>query len=243
MKLEYKNIAVSVIDADEAKGVVTGYFSIFGNVDDGQDIVMPGAFKKTISENGHSGKNRIIHLFNHDPDKIMGKPYLLKEDNVGLYFETKFTKTQLGKDVLQWYIDGVIDEHSMGYESIKSMFPDEVNKPMLRELHEVKLWEGSTVTWGMNELAKAVSVKGSNNIEKFEYVLKRMNNLETALKNPKYTDEGYYQLTLQVEQLKTSLEQLKTDLTPDIEKTEKDKIIITEQKTWLSYFDANRLRL
>ena len=33
-------------------GVVEGYAAVFGNVDDGNDLIDPGAFAKTITENG-----------------------------------------------------------------------------------------------------------------------------------------------------------------------------------------------
>ncbi len=39
-------------DVDEKKGVVTGYASIFNNIDSDNEIVMPGAFLKTIQERG-----------------------------------------------------------------------------------------------------------------------------------------------------------------------------------------------
>lgn len=230
MELEYKSISVKIKDADEAKGIITGYFSVFDNTDDGQDIMRQGAFAKSIMENGPGGKNRIMHLFNHDPDKIMGKPLLLKEDSIGLYFETKFTKTQLAKDVIQWYIDGVIDEHSIGYQTIKATYIDQEKTPNLRELIEVKLWEGSTVTWGMNELAKVTDVKGTA-MDRFEIVLKRMGCLEKSIKNSK-SDEGAYILQLQFEELKKSIDLIKTELN--------QKNTITE-KSWLSFFNPESI--
>ena len=35
-----------------AQGVIDGYAAVFGNVDDGNDLTDPGAFTKTITENG-----------------------------------------------------------------------------------------------------------------------------------------------------------------------------------------------
>ena len=112
----FKNTDQSVKDVDTVKGIVTGYFSVFGNLDSDGDIVMPGAFKKTIKENGpDSPKPRILHLYVHDSYKPLAKPHVLKEDKHGLYFESLISQTQLGKDVIQLYQDKVLTEHSIGY--------------------------------------------------------------------------------------------------------------------------------
>jgi hypothetical protein len=50
-----------------------------------------------------------------------------------------------------------MDEHSIGYEVKKSQKANGYN-----ELLELKLWEGSTVTWGANELALATGFKNLN---------------------------------------------------------------------------------
>ena len=42
---------------DEEQGIVSGYASVFGNVDDGGDVVEPGAFAETIAEGVGRGKN------------------------------------------------------------------------------------------------------------------------------------------------------------------------------------------
>jgi hypothetical protein len=52
----YKNVSNSSIsgvikDVDVKTGTVTGYFSIFGNVDSDGDMIMPGAFKRTLENN------------------------------------------------------------------------------------------------------------------------------------------------------------------------------------------------
>ncbi len=123
-----------------------GYASIFGNVDDGRDEMQLGAFTKTIQEN----KNRIKVLYMHEFVHVIGKPDVLSEDTKGLYFNAKVSKTTLGKDVMTLILDKVITEMSIGYEKVKAYY-DEVRD--VRVLQEVKLWEISPVTWGMNSLA------------------------------------------------------------------------------------------
>lgn len=109
----------SILDVDSNKRVVTGYASKFGNIDLHGDMMMPGAFKKTLKERGVDGKNEIWFLHNHDSAKILGKPNVLKEDSQGLYFEAKIVDTTIGSDVLKLYEEGLINQHSIGFSTIK----------------------------------------------------------------------------------------------------------------------------
>lgn len=109
----------SILDVDAQKRIVTGYASKFGNIDLHGDMMMPGAFKKTLKERGVDAKNEIWFLHNHDSSKILGKPTVLKEDSTGLYFEAKIIDTSIGSDVLKLYEEGLINQHSIGFSTIK----------------------------------------------------------------------------------------------------------------------------
>jgi len=96
-------------DADEKKGIVTGYASIFNNLDSDNEIVMPGAFAKTLVECGPgSAKPRIKHLWQHDSWQPIAIPKELKEEEKGLYFESMFGKDSFSRDKLQQHIDKII---------------------------------------------------------------------------------------------------------------------------------------
>lgn len=196
----YKNVDESVQDVDTEKGIVTGYFSIFGNKDSDNDIVLPGAYKKTLKENGpQSERPRILHLFMHDPMQILAKPFTLKEDKKGLYFESKISDTSLGRDVLQLYRDKVLTEHSIGYNIVKREVDE---KEETQKLIELKLWEGSTVSWGANMDALVESVK-SEDISKdiWQKIIRKFDALNTAIKG-NYTDDTARVLEIQYNQLK-----------------------------------------
>ena len=91
----------NIKDIDLSNAIVSGYFSKFGNVDSDNDMLMPGAFKKTIKERGFEGKNQIWFLQDHDWSKLLSKPHVLKEDNFGLYYEAKVNdKISYAKDAL-----------------------------------------------------------------------------------------------------------------------------------------------
>jgi uncharacterized protein len=225
----YKNVSNSSIsgvikDVDTKTGTVTGYFSIFGNVDSDGDMIMPGAFKASLKTN----YRRVKHLNQHRSYEPLsgtkdGK-LNVKEDATGLYFESVITPTSYGKDVILLYQDGVLDEHSIGYEVVKQRDSDtqftnatrwsnitgeqSVQKIPVKELLEVKLWEGSTVTWGANEMAQTESVKSLSKEQAFD----KMNGIMKALRNGKYEQEEIYEmLTLHFEQLKQHILDLTTD--------------------------------
>ncbi len=190
----------AVKDVDLVKGIVTGYFSIFGNKDSDGDVVMPGAYKKTLKENGpNSDKPRILHLYMHDSYKPLAKPHVLKEDKKGLYFESEISKTAFGKDVLQLYLDKVLTEHSIGYQIVKREVDEEREEQKLLEL---KLWEGSTVSWGANfdALVETVKSEGMPDKKTLDFLLAKMDALEVAIKGS-YTDDTARQLEISFKQL------------------------------------------
>jgi len=195
-----KDVSDSIKDVDTVQGIVTGYFSIFGNKDSDGDIVLPGAYRKTLKENGpNSEKPRILHLYMHDPYKPLAKPHVLKEDKTGLYFESKISDTALGKDVLQLYLDKVLTEHSIGYQIVKREVDE---KEETQKLIELKLWEGSTVSWGanMDALVSTVKTEGKDS-HSWEILIKKLDALQSAV-NGSYTDETARQLEIYFNQLK-----------------------------------------
>ena len=196
-------------DADEKTGIVTGYCSIFGNIDSDDDMIMPGAFAKTIQERGPgSAKPRIKHLWQHDSWQPIGIPLVLKEDSKGLYFETQFGKDQFSQDKLQQHIDKIITELSIGYNTIKQENVTDSNDNFQhRKLTELKLWEYSSVTWGANSLTEITSAKGEKT-EVLTSLVKRIDALNKALKNGKYTDETCESFESEIEKIKSIIKSL-----------------------------------
>ena len=179
--LEIKNYEFKDLDIKDR--TVKGYFSVFDNVDSDNDIIRKGAYARTLNGN----KGRIAHLFMHNPMMPIGAIKELKEDGYGLYFESKLTDTALGNDVLKMYRDEIIKEHSVGFQTLQ----ENELKDGTREITEIKLWEGSSVVWGANQLAQVVKTFG------FDYIKSETNILET--------------LKSQIEELNNSLSQIRTD--------------------------------
>ena len=204
----YKNLMLgaSVKDVDGKKGIVTGYFSKFDNVDSDGDIIVKGAFAKTIKENGpDSAQPRIKHLQNHNPSQPLGKIISLKEDNTGLLYESQIGSHALGADFIKMVESGLITEHSIGFKTIKkNQLQDwqgyQKNPTKGRqELTELKLWEGSSLTaWGANPMTPLVGMKG---IDSNDSLLQRQLQIEKFCKNTDATDETIEMLLLHSKQL------------------------------------------
>jgi len=150
---EKKSITGGVKDLDLKKRVVTMYLSALGNKDHVGDIIVPGAFTKTIKER----KDKIFFLNQHNWDQPHGKFSLLQEDAKGLYAEsTPLVDTTYSSDLLKLYDAGIINEHSIGYQVVQDEYD---KKEDARILKEIKLYEGSNVTLGANPATPFLGVK------------------------------------------------------------------------------------
>lgn len=195
--LQFKSIPAEIKDVDEKSRVVKGYFSVFGNVDSDNDVIERGAFKRTIENRGPKGSNRIMHLWQHNPTMPLGKPKELYEDEKGLHFLTEISETSYGMDAIKLYRDGVVNEHSIGFEIANSV-PETRNGEDVNVLKELILWEGSTVTWGANEMAHG-GMKGMTP----DYMKERYTTLKQAMRGGDYTDETFRLIEKQLNWLAT----------------------------------------
>lgn len=211
----YKDIPAEVKDVDVKKGIVEGYFSTWDIVDAHGDEIVKGAYRKTLQENGpDSSKQRIFHLWQHNsrtPLNRFTETGSLMEDNKGLFFRSKVSKTTWGRDALLLYEDGVINEHSVGIQVVKSENSGEGHMRLL----EVKLWEGSTVTWGANEDTPTTSMKDLTPHEQAEKFNERINLLTKSLHNGSYSDETFLLLELNLKQIQGHYMSLISKIQPD----------------------------
>ncbi|HQJ93078.1 MAG TPA: HK97 family phage prohead protease [Clostridia bacterium] len=154
--IQNKSFKLNLKELNLEKNEVLWYPSVFNNLDDGGDIIVKGAFAKTIRENF----DRMKVFFWHGQDRHeapIGKPLEMVEDDFGLLVRAKISDTERGREVLQLLKDGVITEGSIGYQIVK----DEWTKDG-HIIREVKLMEVSFVPWGMNSATKVLAVKGKN---------------------------------------------------------------------------------
>jgi HK97 family phage prohead protease len=138
---------------------VEGYASTFGNVDAVGDIVMPGAYKRTLNNN----MTRIKVLRDHE--QPIGRPIEAMEDSKGLYTRSHISDTQLGNETLTLLRDGVLDRMSIGYEPVAKDFGQHEGK-QVRFLKEIKLYEWSIVTFPANDAAAVTGVKALEDLDR-----------------------------------------------------------------------------
>lgn len=212
--MEYKSIIAKVGDIDVKGQRVAGYFSVFGNMDSDGDVLMPGAFAKTISERGPRGTNQIPHLLQHKTDKPLGKPDILEERPFGGYFESSIIDTEYGIDTIKFYAAGVYNEHSFGFQTIASRDAEREGK-YCREISEVKLWEISTVTFGANDLTRFEGFKSMNKADKVDAIMERMEVLTKAITDYRLSAQGQEFIQIGFIQLRDLLKSLNDDMEPE----------------------------
>jgi len=136
----------------DQNGYFSGYASIFGEPDQGGDIVMPGAFLPSLGAKGIGG---IRMLFQHDPKEPVGRVLNIGEDAKGL-----LVKGQLLLDVPkvralgQLISGGALNGLSIGFRTVRSTRDKRTG---YRRLWQLDLWEVSIVTFPMMERARIFS--------------------------------------------------------------------------------------
>ena len=136
-------------------GAIEGYASLFGEVDQARDMVMPGAFAQTLTLRG---VRRIPMLFQHDPSEPVGVWLELREDFRGLYARGRLIpEVTRGRELIALLRDGAIDGLSIGFRTVKGRIDP---KSRIRRIDQVDLWEISIVTFPLLAGARVRAVKG-----------------------------------------------------------------------------------
>ncbi len=123
-------------------------------VDLGRDLVLPGAFVRSLQERGARG---IKLLFQHDPAEPIGVWLELREDAYGLFVRGRvLPEVERGREVLALMRAGALDGLSIGFRAVEGRTDP---KSGVRRLHRVDLWEVSIVTFPMLPEARVSAVK------------------------------------------------------------------------------------
>lgn len=199
MEVQYKTFEFKADDVAES-GKITGYASIFNNIDLGLDVVVPGAFKKTLKEN----KGVVVILADHDPYSPIGYNEKAEEDKNGLLVEGQLNM-KVAKAVerhaltLQALKLGAPSGLSIGYRAIQS--EPKSDNPRIRLLKEIKLYEYSLVTFPMNTSAMVTAAKSFNQVDKVKFLLSQLKEEGISLKD--------LELALQEEAAKNDMDPFK----------------------------------
>jgi len=155
--LEHLTVPIQWKAAGDA-GTLEGYASTFGNVDLGGDVVVKGAFTKTIA---NIKANGIPLLADHvaSTASVLGTIFDASEDEKGLKIKARFSSAPSAQDVRTKLLEGHLDRMSIGYDPVEYAYMDGEDGRQNRKLIEVKLWEASVVVFPMNPEAAVGRVK------------------------------------------------------------------------------------
>lgn len=194
--LETKSIDGGIVDVDVSSRRVVTNWSGLGNVDYDKDLITDKAYNKTIQERGPKGKNLIYWITDHNPSvkNIVGGLQDLYVKGNHLQAVGVVSNTTHGNDVLQLYKDGIIRQHSVGFVPTRTE-----DAKSHRIIHEVMLYEGSSVLWGANIDTGTETVGKS--LMTIQECNDEMDILLKAWRNGTYTDETFGLLEVRIKQI------------------------------------------
>jgi len=125
-----------------------GYAAIFGRADRGGDVVRKGAFARALKRGG-----AVPLLWQHLPDRPIGRIDYLKEDRRGLRVIARLSDGAAGREAAALLKDGAVRGLSFGYRVRAAQGEGP------RELIELDLVEISLVTLPMQPKARVHAVE------------------------------------------------------------------------------------
>jgi len=159
---------------------IQGFASIFGNIDKHGDIVVKGAFSRSIREGGP----KVPLFWEHDHSSLgsglpIGHTTHLEETDRGLFFRGLIVPTAKGADVASLVRAGSVTEASFAF----GILDKEIDSDGVRILKDLDLQEISVVTWGANpdtsvEVVNSAPISAVEDIEHFVNALDMVSTLK-----------------------------------------------------------------
>lgn len=172
------------------------------------DVLIDGCCAKSIKDRGPKSNQdgKIKHLSNHDLTKGIGRVELLEETEIDgmsvLHANSWMSETTAGEETLIKYNEGIIDQHSIGfnYMDLEWLDPEsEEFEKMLSKLinpddavmyggmwlvKEIKLFEFSSLDgFGANRLTPFLGVKTDNKQVQYNNLITKLDVLHTAMRS------------------------------------------------------------
>jgi HK97 family phage prohead protease len=173
--MKYKTIS-SKLEVKEVteEGHFSGYGSVFNNVDLHRDVILPGAFEKTIERHEKSGSMPAM-LWQHSMKDVVGIYDSMKEDDHGLNLKGRLLIGENIPEADKAYAlmrNKAVRGMSIGFNIPKG--GEEWNKEdEVWEIKEIDLVEVSIVTYPANPEAQIATVKAAiENPREFERLLR-----------------------------------------------------------------------
>lgn len=182
--VEAKEFSLKAPSVDLVANTFEGYSAGIGNEDEVGDIIVNGAFDKSIKERVKAGRVKWIDQHNYrSTNELWGTVADAREMPVGetqnevakeegctdlLWSRFKGSSVQPARDALIKISEGILDGLSIGFKAIRVEYTAEdesdQDDPLWawlmgrgkRKLLEIAWWETSSVIWGANQAALVV---------------------------------------------------------------------------------------
>ncbi len=150
------DLEMKLAGGDSVTGAVEGYASVYGILDRGGDIVMPGAFKQSLAD-WRRKKAMPPMLWQHDSGIPVGVWSELAEDDKGLRVKGSLVlDVPAAAAARALMMAGAVKGLSIGYRTLD----DEIDRQTgVRRIKKAELWEVSLVTFPMLPEAQITGVK------------------------------------------------------------------------------------
>ena len=165
-----------VIKNVESQGSFKGYASVFYELDDQGDRVLPGAFAETVKQWQNSQKAPKM-LWQHNQAEPIGWWKSIREDQQGLYVEGQLLLSiQKAREIYEMLKNSMIDGLSIGCRVLDVEHGINSNERLLKSLD---LFEISLVTFAANSKARIKTIK-SNTLMATSISMSRDANVYTS---------------------------------------------------------------
>jgi len=182
------------------------------------------------------------------------------EEVSGIYHESFYPESQDSSDLLIKIQEGLYDARSIGFQYEKLVFcakeaenedavknwemflPMAINPEVAEEaghfwtVKEIRLWEGSDVSFGANELTPMVALKSGSKDMAMNQLFAKIDICHDLFKKGNLSDDGFHRLEMEMQQIKSYIASLteqqpfKKDTGKPISRQPKD----TEAKNFLN---------
>jgi HK97 family phage prohead protease len=145
----------------------------------------------------------------------------------GLVHESYYPNTQDGNDMLVKIQEGIYDNRSIGYQVVnfevaerdtedeqrkatwEEYYPKALNPEKADEagfffvLKELKLFEGSDVSFGMNSLTPLLDIKSNSEEDVLNYLFGKLDKMKTLFKSGNLSEKSFHKLDMEHLQIKS----------------------------------------
>ncbi|EDM66149.1 hypothetical protease [Moritella sp. PE36] len=161
MQNKYLQVGFDVKYIDQESMTFSAYGNTKNFVDHAKDETQNNAYQKSIQNHIEKGTMPQL-LWSHDGREMpVGVITGMKEDERGLMFKGKLSKTTAGLDLYELMKDGAVNSFSIGYTVQKEEFDREKG---INKLIEIDIKEISACNFPCNEESVLIDIKSNEDL-------------------------------------------------------------------------------